>query len=450
MYNIEPDIAGNLATRFASSLTPDDRGTQSADVPAHSVLQRLRQRERELDAARLLSETLFQQGQLHELAEWALRTALDVAQAEAGSVLLADPELRQLVFYHSIGKSPVPPGTRISWDYGIAGAVFHSAKAEIIPDVKRDGRHFSGIDLEVGYATRDMMTLPLKRWGGEPIGVLNVLNKSTHRFTEDDLAIMTILSALISTAIEQKRLAEEAKHGEMLSLVGDIGHDIKNMLDPVVMGLGLLQNGIDEMYGISQQEQTRAARDQCYQVIEIIRSSSRRLQERVHQIAECVKGMDSEPRFAPCRLSSVVEEVLNTLGVLAAQSNIMLRTEGLEDLPPIIADERRLYNAVYNLVNNALPEVRSGGSVTVRGRAGAARVVLSVSDTGRGMPSEVRDSLFTGRAISRKPGGMGLGTRIVKDAVEAHGGTISVDSAIGVGTTFEIRLPICPPQSKKS
>jgi signal transduction histidine kinase len=448
MYNIEPSIAGNLMRGFASSEAGDNEGTHSGAAPSYNLFQQLRQRERELDAARLLSESLFQQTRLHELVEQALRTALDVVQAEAGSVLLADSGLRQLVFHHSIGKSPVPSGTRISWDYGIAGAVFHSAKAEIIPDVKHDGRHFPGIDLEVGFTTRDMITVPLKRWGGKPIGVLNVLNKRNHRFSENDLAILTILSALTSTAIEQTRLVEEAKRGEMLCLLGDIGHDIKNMLDPVVMGLGLLQDGIDEMYGISEQEQKQATRDQCYQVIEIIRGSSRRLQERVHEMAECVRGISSEPQFAPCRLSSIVEGVLTTLGLLAAKNNIVLRADGLEDLPPIVGDERRLYNAVYNLVNNAIPEVSSGGSITVRGRAGASRIVLSVSDTGGGMPPEVRDSLFTDRAISRKPGGMGLGTKIVKDAVEAHGGTITVESAIGVGTTFEIRLPIFPPQSK--
>ena len=407
----------------------------------------LRQRERELNAARLLSETLFQHTRLDDLIEQALRTALEVVDAEAGSVLLAVPESKQLVFHHSIGQRPVPSGTKISWDYGIAGAIFHSEKAEIIPDVKRDGRHFPGIDLEVGYTTRDMITLPLKRWKGAPIGVLNVLNKCHGRFTEDDLAIVTILSALTSTAIEQTRLAEEAKRGEMLCLLGDIGHDMKNMLDPVVMGVELLKNGLDEMGGTMPQPQKQASRDQCYQVLEVMRSSAHRIQDRVHQMAECIKGIRSHPQFAPCRLSSVVQSVMTTLKVLADKKNVVFRSEGLEDLPVILADEHRLYNAFYNLINNAIPEVQSGGTITVRGRAAAARIVLSITDTGRGMAPEVRDSLFTGRAISTKPGGIGLGTKIVKDAVEAHGGNITVNSTIGVGTTFEIRLPLFPPQS---
>ena len=443
MYSAESSTAASLV------LTASERA-HSASGSTPNLSRRLRQRERELDAARLLSEKLFQHTRLDELVEQALRTALDVVDAESGSVLLANAEAKQLVFHYSIGRSPVPSGTKIPWDYGIAGAVFHSKQSEVIPDVKRDGRHFPGIDLEVGYTTRDMITVPLKRWKGEPIGVLNVLNKRRDRFSEDDLAILTILSALTSTAIEQTRLTEEAKRGEMLCLLGDIGHDIKNMLDPVVMGLGLLQDGINEMYSLSPQEQKQATRDQCYEVIDIIRSSSHRIQDRVHQMAECMKGITSVPEFAPCRLSSIVQAVMTTLGVLAAQNNIVLRSDGLEDLPPIIGDERRLYNAVYNLVNNAIPEVARGGSITVSGRAGAARIVLSVSDTGRGMPPEIRESLFTGRAVSRKLGGMGLGTKIVKDAVEAHGGTITVDSTIGVGTTFEIRLPIFPPHSKRS
>jgi signal transduction histidine kinase len=110
-----------------------------------------------------------------------------------------------------------------------------------------------------------------------------------------------------------------------------------------------------------------------------------------------------------------------------------------------MADERRLYNAFYNLVNNAIPEVSSGGSITIRGRAEPDDTIhLAVMDTGRGMPPEVRDSLFTTRAISRKQGGTGLGTKIVKDVVDAHGGQISVESRVGVGTTFSICLPVRP------
>jgi signal transduction histidine kinase len=112
-------------------------------------------------------------------------------------------------------------------------------------------------------------------------------------------------------------------------------------------------------------------------------------------------------------------------------------------LPPIMADDGRLYNAFYNLINNAIPETAPGGSITVRGQLeGEDGVLLEVADTGRGMPPEVLNSLFTARAISRKPGGTGLGTKIIKDVVSAHNGQITVESEEGVGTAFYIHLPI--------
>jgi signal transduction histidine kinase len=115
-----------------------------------------------------------------------------------------------------------------------------------------------------------------------------------------------------------------------------------------------------------------------------------------------------------------------------------------------MADEQRLYNAFYNLINNAIPEVPEGGSITVRGIADpvAKAIIVSVIDTGRGMPPEIRESLFTAHAISRKPGGTGLGTKIVKDVVDAHSGQITVESQEGVGTTFHMRLPFQPPTTK--
>jgi signal transduction histidine kinase len=82
----------------------------------------------------------------------------------------------------------------------------------------------------------------------------------------------------------------------------------------------------------------------------------------------------------------------------------------------------------------------------VRGKlkADGKAVLVEVADSGRGMPPEVRDSLFTARAISRKPGGTGLGTKIIKDVVRAHNGAISVQSEEGKGTIFFIELPMRP------
>lgn len=321
----------------------------------------------------------------------------------------------------------------------------------MIGDVSQDQRHFADVDARTGYKTRDMIVLPLKRWEGEPIGVLSVLNKREGQLNQDDVAILTIISAISAQAIEEARLFEEAKLAEVVRLMGDIGHDVKNMLFPIVMGAGIMSDDIRDFFqgkpALREDTAAQTLQERCNDVIGMQRNGAHRIQDRMKEVADCVKGLSAPPVFAPCQVSNVVQNVLETLRLVADENGIAIKLEGLDTLPPIQADERRLYNAFYNLINNAIPEVPRGGSITIRGTTDseAQAVHLTVADTGRGMPPEVRERLFTKRAISTKFGGTGLGTKIVKDVVDAHGGQITVESEEGRGTTFHMLLPIRPP-----
>ena len=404
----------------------------------------------ELEAIRRLSQTLFQKTNVDDLVEAALRSALEEVDAEVGSVLLADHEAKQLIFRNSVGENPVPRGTAIPWDQGIAGSVFQSGEPEIISDVKKSGRHFG--EVKSGFATRDMITLPLKQWQGDPIGVMNILNKRNGTLNENDLRLLTIISAFAAIAIQQARLFEEAKLAEVVHRLGDLGHDLKNLLTPVVMGSQILKDEMAEVFEILRaagEESADKRHEICDDVISMLQDGAqtdagpcqrnRGLRQRPQQSAE----------LCPCTVIAVAESVVKTLRVVADEKGVMLSVKDLDTLPVLMADERRLFNAIYNLVNNAIPEVPSGGSITVIGKLepDGKNVLLSVADTGRGMPREVRESLFSARAISRKAGGTGLGTKIVKDVVDAHGGTIWVESEEGVGTTFHMRLPLSAPDS---
>jgi signal transduction histidine kinase len=234
-----------------------------------------------------------------------------------------------------------------------------------------------------------------------------------------------------------------------VTLLGDIGHDLKNLLTPVQAGVDLLRDVTKDLFDAmngAESTQHETNKKFCDESVEIAQNGIRRLHERVKEMADCVKGLSSPPNFSPCRLAAVVDEVFHTLLLVAREKQILLQKEGLEPLPEIQADERRLYNAFYNLINNAIPETPPGGSITVRGchEAGSPHIALSVSDTGRGMPAHVRDRLFSAKAVSTKKGGTGLGTKIVKDVIEAHKGKVWVESEAGVGTTFHMQLPLDP------
>lgn len=403
----------------------------------------------QLEAVERISQALFQSIDLDELVETTLHIALEEVGAEAGSILLADPEKEELIFQYSIGDKPVPRGTGIAWDKGISGAVFQSGQARITNQVNQDTTHLHSIDQTTGFITHDMITVPLRRWQGEPIGVLNALNKREAPFTNHDLSLLTIISAFAALAIQQAKQFEDAKKAEVVTLLGDIGHDLKNLLTPVCAGMELLRGEVNELFGgmsPTELSEKHVSKEICDEAGEMAQNAIRRLNDRVQEMADCVKGLSAPPNFKPCAVWLVILEVFKTLQVLARDKQIALRTEGLESLPEFLADERRLYNAFYNLINNAIPETPPGGSITVRGHLvqDSDGIALAVADTGRGMAPEIRDRLFSARAVSTKKGGTGLGTKIVKDVVDAHKGKIWVESEPGVGTTFHLRFPLDP------
>jgi signal transduction histidine kinase len=248
----------------------------------------------------------------------------------------------------------------------------------------------------------------------------------------------------------EAKLIEEAKLAEVARLVADIGHDLKNLLTPIVLGASHVKGELEECerrLPHLDPEKARATLLQSKEILIMIQTGARRIQDRVREIADSVKGLSSPPQFDQCRVADVVADVFETLRLLADQQGVSLRSEQLDSLPLIMADESRLFNALYNLVNNAIPEVPRGGSVTIHGVTDfkAKTVILSVADTGRGMPPEVLENLFTYRTTSGKHGGTGLGTKIVKDVIDAHGGLLSVESKQGEGTTFYVTLPIDGP-----
>ena len=251
------------------------------------------------------------------------------------------------------------------------------------------------------------------------------------------------------------RLLEEAKLAEVTRVLGDIGHDIKNMLMPVLSGADLLKDELDEQFPPLIREKVKGTETSYANSLDLIRmivTNARRIQDRVREIADAVKGVTSPPHFTPCRVGGIVDGVFDTLRTYAAEKGITLQADGLEALPVIDADERRLFNAFYNLINNAIPEVPPGGSVTVSGNPGARpdTVELAVADTGAGMPPDVRERLFTPQSISTKKGGTGLGTKIVKDAIDLHHGHITVESEEGLGTTIRFTLPVSQIVSSRS
>jgi signal transduction histidine kinase len=108
----------------------------------------------------------------------------------------------------------------------------------------------------------------------------------------------------------------------------------------------------------------------------------------------------------------------------------------------VAIDQDKIRRALDNIVINATEVLKAGGTIAIACRREGDNVAIGISDTGPGIPSDIRDMIFEPFATYGKEKGSGLGLAMAKKAVEDHGGIISLESAPGMGTTFTIRLPI--------
>lgn len=430
----------------------------------------LAQRDRQLQSIHRITAALGTITKVSELVEEALRVSLDCVGAHDGSVILYDLEKEKLVFTYVIGaKAGDLMGMELAPDQGLAGAVFQSGEVRVSEDVSKEADHASDFEEKLEYRTRNMVTVPLRSGDGRTIGVMQVLNKDTGTFTGDDVEVLDILGSQIAIAVESARLYEEARLAEVVRFIGNLSHDVKNMITPSQTGAETLQMIADETYQRLDELLTPEAMPGCDleevwvslddlrvmypEMLSMVLDGCDAVQQRMVEVSAAVKGIVSEPHFEVQPLGGVIEKVIKPLLIVGEKGGVSVTYAPEGEIPDIEIDDKQLYNAIYNLVNNAIQATPEGGSVTVKTRAvlegefPAGRcIVMEVVDTGEGMPPEIKARAFTDNAITTKPMGTGLGTKIVKNVMNVHHATIEVESEPGQGTTIRCRFPLERPK----
>jgi signal transduction histidine kinase len=441
--------------------------TSATDV--QTLQAKLAQRDRQLASIHKITAALSTVTKLNEVIREALRVSLDCVDAAAGSVILYDAEKDKLVFQYVIGaKADELIGMELNPDQGLAGAVFQSGELRVSEDVSKEADHAKDFEETLQYPTRNMVTVPLKSPAGRTLGVMQVLNKDNGGFDEGDIEVLEILGGQIAIAVESARLYEEARLAEVVRFIGNLSHDVKNMITPSQTGAETLQMIADEVYGQLDEllvpekcpgiplEDIWVALDDLRalypEMLSMVLDGCDAVQQRMIEVSAAVKGIVSEPHFEAQQISSVIERVIKPLELVGEKAGVTVSYEPQGELPDIEIDDKQLYNALYNLVNNAVQATPPGGCVTTKTRLSEVGefaeypdrqvVVVEVVDTGEGTPPDIRAKAFTDNAVSTKAMGTGLGTKIVKNVMDAHQAKIEVDSEVGKGTTIRCLIPL--------
>jgi PAS domain S-box-containing protein len=235
----------------------------------------------------------------------------------------------------------------------------------------------------------------------------------------------------------QAQLLQAEKIASLGRLSAGVAHEINNPLAGILIFAELLQRDLDPQAPGQQNVQ------------EII-SQTMRCQQIVNRLLEFSRQSLGEKTL--CNANQVITSCVELIGRQASFHNIDIHLDLSPEIPQIIGDPGQMQQVFTNLLLNAADAMDHQGKITVTSRPALGRdgLVLTFTDTGRGIPPDIREKIFEPFFTTKSPGkGTGLGLSIVYGVIQRHGGAIEVDSPPEGGTTFTIHLPLEAPEHEE-
>jgi PAS domain S-box-containing protein len=381
-------------------------------------------------------QTLVNVGQLvvRDLADWCI---IDLVEREGRLVRLkvvsADPS--QAAVATQLEQTPIDR----SQPY-LARPAIESKRPFVIEHITpREldslGQSAEHLQLLRTVDPKSMMGLPLVV-RGQLLGALVLISSTTSRvYGQDDVQLGEALAERAALAIENGELYRAAMQATRLrdDVLRVVAHDLRNPLSIVVLQSSALRRRAPEP----------ERRDE--RPIDDIHRAAIRMKRLIEDLLDATLIEARQLALKRARLSTH-QLLLHTLvaqNALAASASLELRIDVDGELPDICGDEHRLLQVFENLIGNAIRFTPPGGRITVAATTCERDVLLRVTDTGSGIPPSglphVFDRFWQARKDARQ--GAGLGLPIARGIVEAHGGRIWVESALGSGTSFFFTIP---------
>lgn len=408
-----------------------------------SIMVRLRERERQiaalLEATQAISSTLS----VPEVMERLARSAARALGMPSASIRLLDGSGERLSMAAAYGlsqdyldKGPVELSRSLLDEQALRG------EPVIVDEATADERiQYPREVAEEGI--HSIIVVPIMG-RGRPLGVLRVYSNQPHAFTQDDADFVLAIAQQGATALENALAHDELQKTDRArgQFVRIVTHELRAPVGGAQSLLRTLMRGLAGELSEQQRGILGRLERRLDLLMDLINDLLALAASKTPELVEKATRLPIQP---------ILRQVIDRWMPQAEEKGIGLSLDMPFEALPVVGTEEGLLRILDNLVGNAIKYTPSGGCVEVKVVERPIGAVITVTDTGMGIPKEDLPHLFDEfyRASNARHSdipGTGLGLSIVKQLVESYGGMIGVQSVLGAGTTFKVTLPLAGPE----
>lgn len=391
-----------------------------------NYLQLMSRYERLMEISRQLNSTL----DVMTLLSQIISAATELTNTEQASILLIEPNTGELRFTASSNLSAgAMESVPVPMDGSLAGWVATHGEPVLVEDTRNEKRFFSQADQVFNFNTRNLLGVPMTA-RGRIIGVVEAINKvDDEPWTEDDVNTLSTLAGQAAIAIENARLFQQS------DFIAEMVHELRTPLAALKASTSLLLR--------PQLEDDRRT-----DIIRTMQSETDRLSRLATDFLDLARLESGRTRLERSEFNfyALAAESLEVVRHQADERKISLNIDG--EAFHCLGDRSKLKQVLLNLFTNAIKYNNENGEIHVRIEEYAddpTEIQIGVRDTGPGISEEHQQRMFEKffriPSTSQTVQGTGLGLVIAKRIVEAHGGTMWLESELGEGTTFFFTVP---------